>query len=59
MESATRAEFKLLARDGRITPDTEVFDITLTRFGDLRPGVFSKPLRDSWHRTLYENALKA
>ena len=59
VESATRAEFKLLARDGRITPDTEVFDITLTRFGDLRPGVFSKPLRDSWHRTLYENALKA
>jgi hypothetical protein len=58
VESATRAEFKVLAREGRITPDTEVFDITLTRFGDLRPGLFSKPLRDSWHRTLYENALK-
>lgn len=58
VESATRAEFKALAREGRITPDTEVFDIAITRFGDLRPGVFSKPLRDSWHRTLYENALK-
>jgi len=59
VETATRAEFKALAREGRITPDTEVFDIAITRFGDLRPGVFSKPLRESWHRTLYENALKA
>lgn len=58
VESATRAEFKGLVREGRITPDTEVFDIAITRFGDLRPGVFSKPLRDSWHARLYENALK-
>lgn len=59
VESATRAEFKILVTEGRITQDTEVFDITLTRFGDLRSGVFSKPLRDSWHLKLYENALKS
>lgn len=58
VESATRAEFKILVTEGRITPDTEVFDTALTRFGDLRPGVFSKPLRDSWHLRLYENALR-
>lgn len=58
VESATRAEFKTLAREGRITPDTEVFDLTVTRFGDLRPGAFSKKLRDSWHLKLYENAIK-
>lgn len=58
VESATRAEFKALAAAGRITPDTEVFDLTVTRFGDLRPGVFSRKLRDSWHLKLYENALK-
>lgn len=58
VETATRPEFKALAQAGSITPDTEVFDITLTRFGDLRPGVFSKPLRDSWHLKLYENALR-
>ena len=58
VESATRAEFKALVTEGRITPDTEVFDTTLTRLGDLRPGLFSKPLRDSWHLRLYENALR-
>lgn len=56
--SATRAGFKALVKEGRITPDTEVFDTTLTRFGDLRPGFFSKPLRESWHLRLYENALR-
>lgn len=59
VESATRPEFKSQVREGRITPDTEVFDITLTRFGDLRPGTFSKPVRDSWHMKLYENAMAA
>jgi hypothetical protein len=58
VESATRAEFKALAAEGRITPDTEVFDLTVTRFGDLRPGVFAKKLRDSWHLKLYENATR-
>ncbi|HLP43537.1 MAG TPA: hypothetical protein VK465_18695 [Fibrobacteria bacterium] len=59
VESVTRAEFKALAVEGRIGPDTEVFDTTLTRFGDLRPGVFSKPLKDSWHLRLYEQARRA
>jgi hypothetical protein len=58
VESATRPEFKSLIRDGRITPDTEVFDPSITRFGELRPGIFSKPLRESWHLRLYENALR-
>jgi hypothetical protein len=58
VESATRTEFKALAADGRISPDTEVFDISLTRLGDLRPGTFSKAVRDSWHLQLYENAVR-
>lgn len=56
--SASRPEFKALVQEGRITPDTEVFDPSITRFGDLRPGIFSKPLRESWHLRLYENALR-
>jgi hypothetical protein len=56
--SAARPEFKALVQEGRITPDTEVFDPSITRFGDLRPGIFSKPLRESWHLRLYENALR-
>lgn len=57
VDTATRPEFKALVQEGRITPDTEVFDIAVTRFGDLGPGTFNKPLKDSWHLKLYENAL--
>lgn len=57
VEVATRAEFKVLAASGKITPDTEVFDTTVTELSDLRPGVFVKPLKDSWHIRLYDQAL--
>ena len=59
VQSATRLEFKTLAAAGSLSPETEVFDTTLTRFADLAPGVFSKPLRDSWHARLYDQALAA
>lgn len=59
VETATRHEFKALVQAGGITPDTEVFDLTVTTLGDLRPGVFSKPLKESWHLKLYENAMAA
>ncbi len=59
VESATRLEFKALAAAGAVNPDTEVFDTTLTRFADLVPGLFSKPMRDSWHFRLYEQATAA
>jgi hypothetical protein len=57
-QSATRPGFKALIAEGRIGPDTEVFDTTLSRMADLVPGVFSKPLRESWHARLYEQAVK-
>lgn len=56
---ATRPEFKALAAAGGIGPETEVFDTTLANLSDLVPGVFSKPLRDSWHARLYEQAIKS
>lgn len=56
VEVATRAEFKSLAASGKITPETEVFDTTVTDLSDLRPGAFVKPLKDSWHSRLYEQA---
>ncbi|MDQ3000153.1 MAG: hypothetical protein M3Y08_02655 [Fibrobacterota bacterium] len=58
VESVNRLEFKALAAEGRISPDTEVFDTTLTNLEDLKPGVFSKPLKDSWHMQLFEQAVK-
>jgi hypothetical protein len=57
VKTATRPEFKALAASGAVGPDTEVFDTTLTNLADLVPGVFSKPLRDSWHARLYEQAV--
>ena len=58
VESVNRLEFKALAAEGRISPDTEVFDTTLTNLSDLKPGVFSKPLKESWHLRLYEQAVE-
>jgi hypothetical protein len=58
VDSVNRLEFKALAAEGRISPETEVFDTTLTNLSDLRPGVFSKPLKDSWHLRLYEQAVE-
>ncbi len=58
VEAATRQEFKALAAAGGITPDTEVFDTTLTQLSDLEIGVFSKPVRESWHMRLYDQAMK-
>ncbi|MDB5106887.1 MAG: hypothetical protein JWP91_4576 [Fibrobacteres bacterium] len=58
VESVNRLEFKALAAAGKVAPDTEVFDTTLTSLADLRPGIFSKPMKDSWHLRLYEQAVK-
>lgn len=46
---AGRADFRRLARDGEITPDTVVFDATVTRLGDLREGAWEAPARERWH----------
>jgi hypothetical protein len=58
VEAVNRLEFKALAAEGAISPDTEVFDTTLTALADLTPGIFSKPLKDSWHAVLYGQAVK-
>ena len=54
VEVATRPEFKALAAAGKITPETEVFDTTVADLSDLRPGIFVKALKDSWHARLLE-----
>jgi len=44
-----REEFAELARVGRVTPDTRVFDNTVTRVDDLRSGRWEGPASASWH----------
>jgi len=50
VRSASRADFRRLAREGEVDPGTTVFDPTLTRIGDLREeGGFEVPAHASWH----------
>jgi hypothetical protein len=44
-----RPAFAELARGGSVTPDTVVFNNTLTRVGELRDGRWETTARASWH----------
>jgi hypothetical protein len=44
-----REEFAALAREGRVTPDTVVFDTTISRLAALREGRWELPASASWH----------
>jgi hypothetical protein len=46
----SRPEFRSEASRGRISDDTVVFDLSITRVGELREGKWETPARDSWHR---------
>lgn len=45
----SRPEFRRLAAEGRVDPDTMVFDTTLTRMSALRDGGLEVPAGESWH----------
>ncbi|RMH11131.1 MAG: hypothetical protein D6701_15455 [Gemmatimonadetes bacterium] len=45
----SRAEFGRAAADGAVSPDTLVYDLTLTRVGDARAGRWAVPAREAWH----------
>ena len=44
-----RDEFATLAREGRVTPQTAVFDTTVTRVEDVRSGRWEGPAAAAWH----------
>jgi len=49
--AVSRDEFAELARQGAITPDTPVFDTTVTRMGDLR-AKWEQPAARTWAGSL-------
>lgn len=49
IERVSRPEFSELVQRGEVTPDTVVFNNTLTRVSDVRAGRWETPARDSWH----------
>lgn len=48
----SRSAFGDLARQGEVSPHTPVFDLTLSRLGDLRSGGLETPAGTAWHRSL-------
>ena len=48
-----RTAFATLARDGTVSPETIVFDNTLTRLSELQAGRWELPARDSWHHRAF------
>jgi hypothetical protein len=53
LERVTRDEFGRRIEAGRITPDTLVFDNTVSDLGTLRRGGWEKPFHASWHARLW------
>lgn len=53
VRSASRAEFRSLAQEGRVTPDSVVFDNSVTELAALRDGRWEGPARDRWHAAFF------
>jgi len=50
--AVSRRAFQQRGEEGTVTPDTPVFDPSLTTLGALRDGQFETPARESWHAQL-------
>lgn len=53
VRSVSRSGFRALADEGGVTPETHVFDTTLTRIAQLRAGELEREASDSWHGRVY------
>ena len=49
----SRAEFRKLAEEGAVGPDTVVFDNTVTSLKDARSGRWEGPARACWHQRAF------
>lgn len=49
VEEVDRSTFAKLASEGTVTPDTIVYDVSITTLGELRQEKFELPARRSWH----------
>jgi hypothetical protein len=52
IEWATRPGFKSLAKEGRVSLATPVFDNSLTTLGEYRHGKWHVPANESWQKGL-------
>ena len=49
IERVSRGQFANLAGVGDVSPETCVFDNTLSTVGDVRAGRWEIPAREAWH----------
>ncbi len=49
-----RPGFRALARAGRVTPETVVFDTSVTRRAEVRAGRWEAPAATRWHRAFFD-----
>lgn len=52
VQSTTRPQFSAAAASGDLSPQTPVFDTSLTKLGDVR-SAFERPASESWHAALF------
>lgn len=58
IRAVQRSEFGALAASGAVTPETPVFDTTITRVERLRGGRFEVPASEAWHgRAFFRDVL--
>lgn len=53
IRKATRPEFRALARSGAVTPESVVFDNSITELAELRAGRWEGPARERWHAAFF------
>ena len=51
---ASRPGFRTLAREGRVTPGSVVFDNSVTSMADLRAGRWEGPASERWHALFFK-----
>ena len=57
IQRVSRERFEALAAEGRVTPETVVFDQTVTRLSQVREGKWEQPASKSWHGRAFFGSL--
>jgi hypothetical protein len=52
IRSVTRDEFRRMAAEGTVGPETRVFDLSVTDIGAARAGRLERTVSESWHSRL-------
>jgi hypothetical protein len=59
IERLDRETFRRRVQEGRVRPDTTVFNNTLLTVGELRQGKWEVPFGESWHSRAFAKATSA